>query len=76
MIYLIYLELRTHSALQYLDSGCTSYFTEICKISNYGRNARGLTVYVRDDISKRVTEISANMKDILWIRSGRKIAHI
>jgi hypothetical protein len=54
----------------------TSYFTEICKIAKYGGNSRGLAVYVRDDISKRVSEISANKKDILWIGSGRKIAYI
>jgi hypothetical protein len=58
------------------DSGYTGYFKEICKITKYGRNARGLTVYVRDDTSKRVTEISVNMKEMLWIGSGRKIAHI
>jgi glucan biosynthesis protein len=58
------------------DSGYTSYFKEICKIAKYGRNARGLAVYVWDDISKRVTEILANMKEILWIGSGRKIVHL
>jgi hypothetical protein len=46
------------------------------KIVKYGRNARGLAVYVRDAIRKRVTEISANMKEILWVESGRKTAHI
>jgi hypothetical protein len=45
-------------------------------VLNMVRNARGLAVYVRDDISKRVTEISSNMKEILWMGSGRKLAHI
>jgi hypothetical protein len=76
------LELRTHFALQKV--GQDYRFTrqwlyqlfKICKIAKYGRNGRGLTVYVRDNISKRVTEILVNMKEILWIGSGRKIAHI
>jgi hypothetical protein len=39
------------------NSGYTSYFKETWKNAKYGRNARGLAVYVMDDISKRVTEI-------------------
>jgi hypothetical protein len=34
------------------DNGYTSYFKEICKIAKYGRNARRLAVYERDDVSK------------------------
>jgi hypothetical protein len=66
---LTYLKLTTHSTLQRVgqeyrpqDSVYTSYFKEICKIAKCGRNARGLAVYIRDDINKRVTEISADMK--------------
>jgi hypothetical protein len=40
---------------------CTCYFKEICTIAKYDRIARGLAVYVRDDISKQVTEILANI---------------
>jgi glucan biosynthesis protein len=58
------------------DSGYTNYFKEICKIAKYGRNARGLAVYVRNDISKRVTEVWVNLKEMFWIGTGRKIAHI
>jgi hypothetical protein len=33
----------------------------------YGRNPGGLAIYVKDGISKHVKEISAIMKEILWI---------
>jgi hypothetical protein len=34
------------------------------KIAKYGRNPGGLVVYVREHVSKRVTEILTIMKEI------------
>jgi glucan biosynthesis protein len=47
------------------DSVYTSYFKEICKIAKYGRNVRGLAVYVRDDISKRVRHFGEHERHFL-----------
>jgi hypothetical protein len=36
-------------------SGYTSYFKGQCKTEKYGRNPGGLTICIKDDISKSVT---------------------
>jgi hypothetical protein len=52
----------------YKINGYTSYFKGRFKVAKYDRNPRGLMVYIReDDISRRVTEILARMKEILRI---------
>jgi hypothetical protein len=35
-------------------------------------NPRGLVVYSREGISKRVTEIVTNMKEIIWVGVRKK----
>jgi hypothetical protein len=50
-----------------LETGYTSYFKERCKTAKCGRNLEGLAVYIEDDISKCVKEISTIMKEMLWI---------
>jgi hypothetical protein len=42
------------------------------KVTKFGRNPGGLAVYIREGISKRVTEIVTNMKEILWVGVSKK----
>jgi hypothetical protein len=51
----------------YKVSGYTIYFKGRCKTAKYGRNARGLAVYMKNDFGKCVKEILAIMKEILWL---------
>jgi hypothetical protein len=56
----------------YKVTGHTSYFKGRCKTAKHGRNPGGLAVYVKDDTSKRIKEISKMIKEILQ----RKIVRI
>jgi hypothetical protein len=49
-------------------SGCARYFKGRFEVAKYGRNLGGLTVSIREDhIGRRVTEILARMKEILYV---------
>jgi hypothetical protein len=37
------------------------------KVAKFGRNPGGLVVYIREGIIKRFTEITTNMKEVLWV---------
>jgi hypothetical protein len=42
------------------------------KVAKFGRNPGGLVVYIGEGISKRVTEITTNMKEVLWVGVSKK----
>jgi hypothetical protein len=48
----------------YEIKGFNSYSKGRSKVAKFGRNPGGLVVYIREGISKRVTEIVTNMKEI------------
>jgi hypothetical protein len=47
--------------------GYISYSNGRRKTAKYGRNPGGLAVYITQDISTRITDISSNIKDMMWI---------
>jgi hypothetical protein len=47
--------------------GYTSYIKEMNKTARFGRNPGGLLVYVKNSLSKKVIEISTEMKEVIWI---------
>jgi hypothetical protein len=36
-------------------------------VAKFSRNPGGIVVYIGEGISKRVTEITTNMKEVLWV---------
>jgi hypothetical protein len=51
----------------YEINGFISYSKGRTKVMRFGRNPGGLVVYIRQGISKRVTEIATNMEEIVWV---------
>jgi hypothetical protein len=51
----------------YNMKGYTSYIKERNKTARFGRNPGGLVVYVKNGLSKKVTEIQTEMKEVIWI---------
>jgi hypothetical protein len=55
----------------YEINGFISFSKGRTKVTKFGTNPGGLLVYIREGISKRVTEIPTNMKEILWVGMRR-----
>jgi hypothetical protein len=53
-------------------NGFISFSKGRTKVAKFGRNPGGLVVYIGDGISKRVTEIMTNMKEVLWVGVSKK----
>jgi hypothetical protein len=56
----------------YEINGFISFSKGRTKVTKFGRNPGGLVVYIREGISKQVTEIATNMKEILWVGVSKK----
>jgi hypothetical protein len=56
----------------YEINGFISFSKGRTKVAKFGRNPGGLVVYIGEGISKRVTEIATNMKEVSWVGDSKK----